>query len=70
MKIKVATTYIQGTFLLRIQFIHTNKCFQMEKAEVIVITMMEKHAILTMESGVIFQTDSTAHQKMESTLLK
>ena len=37
----------------------------MEKVEVIVITMMDKLVILTMESGAIFQMDSTAHQKME-----
>ena len=65
MKIKVAITYIQGIFSHRIQYIHINKCFQMEKVEVIVITMMDKLAILTMESGAIFQMDSTAHQKME-----
>jgi len=49
MKTKVATTYIQVIFLHRIQYIHTNNCFQMEKVEVIVMTMMDKPAILTME---------------------
>lgn len=49
MKIKVATIYIQGIFSHRIQYIHINKCFLMEKVEVIVITMMDKLAILTME---------------------